>query len=151
MTSNSKDAVTRVFDLRRLHQDIDTQRQELALSWAALSKEVGVSTSTIRRYKDAEDAEADGVLLLIRWVGKSPEQYVEGASGGELLRDGGWVRVDTARIAKALDDPAVARRNRLTIQGLIAAAQKAGASVASNPLGRARLVDTRSGSSHNRS
>lgn len=119
------------FDLRRLFAAIDAQRQDQAWSWAALSREVGVSVSTIRRYQDADDAEADGVLALVRWLGSAPEDYIDGAHNGDRLGDEGFVRVDTRRIAAAVDNPAIAKRSRLTIQGLTAAALQAGVSVAS--------------------
>ena len=56
---------TTLFDLQALFHAIDAERQEHNLSWTALSRQVGVSASTIRRYRQANDAEADGVLILI--------------------------------------------------------------------------------------
>ena len=51
--------MTTVFDLQALFHAIDVERQRQHLSWTALSRHVGVSASTIRRYSEANDAEAD--------------------------------------------------------------------------------------------
>ena len=51
-----------LFDLGRLFESVGAQRERLRLSWAALSRQVGVATSTIRRFGESDDAEADGVL-----------------------------------------------------------------------------------------
>jgi len=44
------------FDLRRLYQEISTERQRQDLSWSALSRQVRVAASTIRRYAHADAA-----------------------------------------------------------------------------------------------
>ena len=123
------------FDLGRLFHSIDAERGMRKLSWAALSREVGVSTSTIRRFGAAHDAEADGVLALVRWLGVPPEDYINSKSvEGERLRPpgDGYIRVDRELIAKAEGDPLGARgRTRTTIQALVEAAQGSGQPVAS--------------------
>lgn len=50
------------FDLARLASSIERARLERGLTWAGLSREVGVAASTIKRLAIASDAEADGVL-----------------------------------------------------------------------------------------
>lgn len=50
------------FDLQALFREIDAEREHQSLSWAALARQVGVAASTIRRFGEADDAEADGVL-----------------------------------------------------------------------------------------
>lgn len=95
------------FDLRRLFRSIDAEREHQSLSWAALACQVGVATSTIRRFGEADDAEADGVLALVRWLGVAPENYVDSASvKGKRPRppNDGYVRVDTEIITKANGD-----------------------------------------------
>ena len=67
-----------LFDLQRLFRAVDAQRERHGLSWAALARQVGVAASTIRRFGEAEDAEADGVLALVIWLGAAPEDYVRG-------------------------------------------------------------------------
>ncbi len=126
---------TTVFDLQALFHAIDTERQRQHLSWTALSRHVGVSASTIRRYSQANDAEADGVLILIQWLATTPEDYITGNTiTPERLPPpaNGPVRVDMNRVANATQDPRGADgRTRTTIQRLVRAAQDTNQSVAS--------------------
>lgn len=122
------------FDLRGLFQSIDAERSHRGLSWVALARHVGVATSTIRRFGEADDAEADGVLALVRWLGVAPEDYINSDSGeGRRLPPpgAGYVRVDMERVAKAKGDSRGARgKTRTTIQSLVAVAQDSGLPVA---------------------
>lgn len=118
------------FDLSALHRSLDAARQNRDLTWAAMAAEVGVSASTIRRLEAAADAEADGVLTLIAWLGLHPESFVPGATipdrSVEPLRSQ-VVRVDMDAVRAA--NPAVKwRGSRTTIQRL--AQQAASANVA---------------------
>ncbi|MDH3679894.1 MAG: helix-turn-helix transcriptional regulator [Acidimicrobiia bacterium] len=126
---------TPLFDLEGLFRAIDAQREREGLSWAALSRQVGVAASTIRRYSEADDAEADGVLALVRWLGVAPEEYLAGESAvGNPLRptDGGYVRVDMEAVARAGGDPGGARgRTRTIIQNLVNVAHRTGQPVVS--------------------
>lgn len=99
---------------------------------AALSRQVGVAASTIRRFRTASDAEADGVLALIGWLGDPPEDFMVNATAdGTLLppTNGGMIRVDMDVVSEA----ATGRRGakRTTIQRLAFAAQASGRTVAS--------------------
>lgn len=115
------------FDLQLLSRQIENVRSERQLTWAGISQEVGVATSTIRRYATAADAEADGVLALIGWLGVSPEQFVIDSkiAGVPLPPAGeGLHRVDMAKLAELTPQPRRARPvTRTTIQRLTAAAQ----------------------------
>lgn len=125
----------RSFDLGELFGAVSTEREARGLTWAALSREVGVAASTIRRFAEADDAEADGVLALVRWLGVVPEDFVgDNSVTGERLQGAGpgYVRVDMESIARASGDPRIGRgRSRTTIQTLTEVAQRAGQSVAS--------------------
>lgn len=114
---------TSVFDLGGLYRDLAAARERRSLSWAGLAREVGVSPSTIRRLRNADDAEADGVLAVICWLGVTPEQYVQGdVVKPERLRDPGHglVRVDMNLVAEADGDAHGARgRSRTSIQRLV--------------------------------
>lgn len=120
------------FDLARLHRDVDDERKRRGRTWSLVSHETGVSTSTIRRLATADDAEADGVLALVRWLGVPPEAFVDAARrAGEPLPTGaGVVRVDMTRVAEAVGEP-VRGRERTTIQRLVEAALLVDVSVAS--------------------
>lgn len=121
------------FDLRLLYRAIDVERAKLGLTWAALSRHVGVAASTIRRFEQAADAEADGVLALIAWLETAPEDYVvDNVVQPTRLSPStaGFVRVDMALVAAASCE-GQRGRSRTTIQRLVAVAQSDGRSVAS--------------------
>ena len=122
------------FDLRGLFEAVDAERTRRGLTWAALARDVGVAAATIRRFGEADDAEADGVLALLRWLGGAPEDHVVGGTvRGEPLphSDDGFVRVDMASVARADGDPRGARgRTRTSIQALVDVAQRSGLPVA---------------------
>lgn len=109
------------FDLHQLFDAIESERRHRKIGWAALSEQVGVSTTTIRRYREAKDAEADGVLALLRWLNVEPEHFTNSNQRGQKLPSvsAEIVRVDTAKIAAAVDQPAIAKRSRRTIQQLV--------------------------------
>lgn len=117
------------FDLHGLFRSVDQERAIRGLTWTELGREVGVSTTTIRRLERATDAEADGVLSLIRWLGVAPEEFVPGSAVvGEPLppADGGWIRVDMTLVTAS-----GRAGGRTSMQRLVSAAQAAGRSVAS--------------------
>ena len=94
-----------------------------------------MSATTIRRFGRAADAEADGVLAVVRWLRVAPERYVQdGPLAAERLAEPGqgFVRVDMTLVAQARGDDRGARgRSRTTIQQLVEVAQRSGRSVAS--------------------
>jgi len=124
-----------LFDLHRLSTSIDRARIKRQLTWAEVSKDVGVATSTIRRFSSATDAEADGVLALVGWLGVPPEHFVaESRIDGIHLppRGEGVIRVDMAMVMDALSMKHSGRpRTRTTIQRLTLAALAAGTSISS--------------------
>lgn len=74
------------FDLNKLSRHITQLRADRDLTWNELSAATGVAPSTIRRFETATDAEADGVLALLGWVGRAPEEFVLDSSvDGEVL------------------------------------------------------------------
>ncbi|MEO1056072.1 MAG: hypothetical protein AAFY28_04080 [Actinomycetota bacterium] len=117
------------FDLSQLFAEVDRERRCRDLSWATLARHVGVSASTLRRFESADDAEADGVLALISWLGTSPEQFIINTSvrGRRLPTiESGFVRVDMKRVTAAHGVPTSTEgRTRTTIQRLVAVAQAA--------------------------
>ncbi len=123
------------FDLRALFEAVEAERAHRGLSRAALARQIGVAASTIRRYEEADDAEADGVLAVLRWLDAVPEHYVTSvAAAGEPLPPAahGHIRVDMELIAAANHDPnGASGRTRTTIQNLVATAHRSRRSVAS--------------------
>ena len=126
---------TRPFDLRALFHAVNAERERQGLSWSRLARQVGVAVSTLRRFEEADDAEADGVLAVLAWLGTAPEDYIAGdAVPGVLLADaaGGHIRVDMELVAQALGEPGGAKgRTRTSIQRLAAIAQRSERPVAS--------------------
>ena len=100
-----------------------------------MSRQVGVVASTIRRFGEADDAEADGVLALVGWLGVAPEDYVQGdVVQPERLPDasGGFVRVDMDLVVGTTAETSGAGgRSRTSIQALVEVAQRSGRTVAS--------------------
>jgi len=123
------------FDLAALFDAIDRERTRRGLSWSALSREVEVAASTIRRYAEADDAEADGVLTLISWTGVAPEVFVtDGSVEGSPLAEffDGVVRVDMDLVRATPGGEAIGpSRTRTTIQHLVEIANSGGRPVAS--------------------
>lgn len=124
----------RPFDLGALAAAVDAKRSELGLSWADLARQVGVSTSTLRRLPHADDAEADGVLCVLGWLDLTPETFVNASKvPGQKLpsADGGVIRIDMTELSRLNEfSYGSKRRSRTTIQRLVGAAQNAGVPVA---------------------
>ena len=123
------------FDLNKLSRCIGQARGERGVTWKQISHDVGVAPSTIRRFATAADAEADGVLALVGWLGVAPEAFVANSAvaGTQLLPAGeGVIRVDMAQVSEL----STLRRRaavgpRTTIQRLVVAAQASERTVAS--------------------
>lgn len=121
------------FDLGVLFRAADDERRREGLTWTALAALVGVSATTMRRFGTADDAEADGVLAVVRWLGAAPEDFVNGGTvrGRDLPSEpNGYVRVDMEAVARALGQRGNGRRTRTTIQHLVGVAEQSGLPVA---------------------
>ena len=123
------------FDLHSLFLAVDEERRARGLTWSDVASDTGVALSTIRRYRVADDAEADGVLAVLCWLRAVPEAFIDEASttGQPLQRtSSGHIRVDMEQVARVTGDQAGGRRRtRTTIQRLVRSAQLADRSVAS--------------------
>lgn len=71
------------FDSKALHQALDEERLRREMSWAEVSKELGVSASTIRRIKDGGRMEVDGMIAMVDWLGAQVETWLHGHRGRE--------------------------------------------------------------------
>lgn len=108
------------FDLRALYVALDAQRAARALTWAAARRQINavgdapsihpIAASTIAGLRNKRLAEANGVLQMLRWLGRSPESFVAGSSpelaASAPLPTGvqGVFRFDTRRLFAALDE-----------------------------------------------
>jgi len=110
------------FDLAALHQALDAQRQVRGLSWAGAMREINrgatraVSSATVSRLRTRQVAEADGVLQMLVWLGRTPESFAADSRGdddGARLPDAGpgrILRFDTRALHAALDARRMERR-----------------------------------------
>jgi len=107
------------FDVDALYAALDAQRQARGLTWTELGREINgqfqrasvraISVSTITGMRKRRVIEGDGVLQMLRWLGRTPESFVPGhkaaTSEGALphARQGQILRFDARAIHAALD------------------------------------------------
>jgi len=86
----------------QLYAAVDSRRQELGLSWAAVARQIGVALSTLKRTQQNGPMETDGILSMTRWLGRPPEDFVVGALPNEnpVIPKG---RFNTKKLYEALD------------------------------------------------
>src|SRR5262245_40540415 len=98
------------FDPGALYTAVDARRRELGMTWADLSTELHVSTSTIKGMtKRRWGIELDGVIGMTRWLGRTVESFAGGNGGpspqpSSRARIGRFVRFDTAALYVALNE-----------------------------------------------
>ena len=68
------------FNTAALFEALDAQRRARSLSWAQVAAEVGVSPSTLTRTKLGGRMEVDGMLAMVRWLGRSVESFTYGST-----------------------------------------------------------------------
>jgi len=66
------------FDAQALYQVLDTQRASRGMTWRQVAEEVGVSASTLTRTKQGGRLEVDGMLAMVRWLGRTVESFTRG-------------------------------------------------------------------------
>jgi transcriptional regulator with XRE-family HTH domain len=63
------------FDARALYEALDEQRRSRGMSWQEVAREIGVSASTLIRTRRGGRMEADGMLAMVRWLGRTAESF----------------------------------------------------------------------------
>lgn len=63
------------FDARALYEALDVQRRSRGMSWQEVAREIGVSASTLTRTRRGGRMEADGMLAMVRWLGRTAESF----------------------------------------------------------------------------
>lgn len=108
------------FDLNAVYEAVEARRVVDGLSWAELARVIGVSASTVRGMRNGRNAEGDGVLAVLRWLGRTPESFMTGNANNQCalpeVAGGGVLRFDARRIYGALDGRR--REQGLTWNGL---------------------------------
>jgi hypothetical protein len=118
-------APPRDFDIRALHAALDAERMARGLNWRQLADEVSrpfrlpagrISASTLTGMPARRAIEGDGVLQVLRWLGRSPETFVPGHPTPwsaqlslPMVGDGQVLRFDTPKLHDALAAVRVAR------------------------------------------
>jgi transcriptional regulator with XRE-family HTH domain len=104
------------FDPKALHDAVDAERRARGLTWTELSREVRVSTTTIKSMtKRKWGIELDGVIGLARWLGRTVESFAGGDGGpppqaSSYARSGRFLRFNTAALYVALNEERERRR-----------------------------------------
>ncbi|NKC01229.1 MAG: hypothetical protein GKR90_22410 [Pseudomonadales bacterium] len=64
------------FDAKALYQALNEQRLQREVTWSQISKEIGVSASTIQRTKLGGRMEVDGMIAMVGWLDVPVETFV---------------------------------------------------------------------------
>lgn len=71
------------FNAAALYAALDAQRRARGMSWSQVAAEIGVSASTLTRTKLGGRMEADGMLAMVRWLGRTAESFTFGYTDSE--------------------------------------------------------------------
>jgi hypothetical protein len=84
------------FSLADLYGALDAERKKRALSWSEAARQMAresgnnsghrLSVSTIIATRTAKVAEADGILQMLVWLGRTPESFVAGHPSSDSAR-----------------------------------------------------------------
>jgi hypothetical protein len=91
------DVTIRPFDAAALYRALDGRRQELGLGWAGVARQMWdlsselndrrhdhpISPSTLANMGRTPRTSCQHALFMLRWLGRSPESFLEGATGDE--------------------------------------------------------------------
>lgn len=113
------------FDTAGLFAALDARRQELGLSWKGLADDIWdlsaglnarrddhpIAPATLRWTDDRGGVSCQHALFMLRWLGKSPEDFYDGAEPVEMPDPGPDYRLrwNIPRLAACVDE---ARRRR---------------------------------------
>jgi len=104
------------FDVDALYEALDLQRRARSMSWEQAAQAISglfrdapsrpVSPSTLTGMRGRGVLDGDGVLQMLRWLGRAPESFVPGHAGAAPLPDvppNRILRFDTKLIHAALN------------------------------------------------
>ncbi len=75
------------FDTRALYAALDAQRRQREMSWQQVAQETGVAASTMMRTRLGGRLEVDGMLAMVRWLGRTVESFTQGAIRASREKD----------------------------------------------------------------
>jgi hypothetical protein len=114
------------FSFAELYAALDAQRRSRGLTWTAAVGEMSgpfvrgasrpLAVSTVKGLSTKAVAEGDGVLQMLRWLGRTPESFVPALQSAAdpraalpVVNPNQVLRFDTRRLHAALNDARVAR------------------------------------------
>lgn len=71
------------FNPRALYEAMDAKRRAEGKSWTQVGAELGIAPGTLTRTRLGGRMEVDGMLAMVRWVGRSVESFTFGYEGPE--------------------------------------------------------------------
>jgi hypothetical protein len=84
------------FDVDALYEALDAQRCARAMSWEQAARAISaqfrdapsrpLAPSTLTGMRGRSVLEGDGVLQMLRWLGRAPESFVPGCAGRRRCR-----------------------------------------------------------------
>jgi transcriptional regulator with XRE-family HTH domain len=66
------------FNATALYAALDAQRRSRGMTWSQVATEIGVSAGTLTRTKRGGRMEVDGMLAMVRWLGRTAESFTFG-------------------------------------------------------------------------
>jgi transcriptional regulator with XRE-family HTH domain len=66
------------FNAAALYKALDQERRNRGMNWTQVAEEIGVSVSTITRTRLGGRMEVDGMLAMVRWLGRTVESFTFG-------------------------------------------------------------------------
>lgn len=70
-------------DVPRLFRALDERVRAEGISWRTAAGQIGVSPSLLSRMRNNQRPDLDGFVLIVRWLGRSADEFV----GNELPGD----------------------------------------------------------------
>ena len=64
------------FDTRALYEALDAERQARGATWEQVSRELGVTASTLKNTARGGRLEVDGMLRMVGWLDRTVESFV---------------------------------------------------------------------------
>lgn len=63
------------FNALALYDAMDEQRRSRGMTWAEVGRELGIAPGTLTRTRLGGRMEVDGMLTMVRWVGRTVESF----------------------------------------------------------------------------
>jgi hypothetical protein len=63
------------FNAAALYDALEIERRKRGITWSQAASEIVVSPSTLTRTKSGGRMEVDGMLAMVRWLGRTAESF----------------------------------------------------------------------------